>query len=226
MEINTKLWYLQQFDILKPLSQDEIDKLSAIAIMKTISKGQILYLPSDDARVIYFLKSGKVKISAYSKDGRELTKAILGRGELFGEMAIVDSHHRDEVVEVIEDGLICSIPEPEFRDFLINNPLLNIEITKLIGQRLIRIENKLESLYFKNAHQRVCEFLKELAIAHGNEVVPDTKFEVDLYLTHEDIAKMTASTRQTVTTILRKLEKDGVISYDRKKLHIYDLGKL
>lgn len=192
--------------------------------MKTYAKGQMIYLPADPAKTIYFLKKGKVKISKYSDDGRELTKAILGPGELFGELSLAGADKRDEVAEVVDDAMVCIIHESDFRSYLAHHPRLNIKVTKLIGLRLKKVESRLESLYFKTSAERVQEFIKDLADNYGTK--RNGEVEVKLYLTHNEIAKLTANSRQNVTTILRSLEKDGIIYYDRKRIIIKKYDQL
>ena len=129
-------------------------------------------------------------------------------------------------MEVMERSLICSISEPEFREFINRNPKLNIAVTKLIGLKLMKIENRLTSLYFKNAEERVKEFLKEMADNYGQKIGMGFETEIKLKLTHEEIAKLTANSRQNVTTILRSLEKQGIISYDRRRILIRKYDEL
>lgn len=88
MEAHTKLWYLENFSLLQVLSKEEIKKLDKLANMINKSKHQVLYFPTDDADTLYMLKKGQVKISRISPEGKEIILAILGPGEIFGELAI------------------------------------------------------------------------------------------------------------------------------------------
>ncbi|RLD56056.1 MAG: Crp/Fnr family transcriptional regulator [Bacteroidetes bacterium] len=219
-----KLWYLENFNILKALSKKEMMNLNEQTKMRNCHKNEVIYLPYEKSNTLYFLKEGKVKIASVSEDGKEMIHAILGQGEIFGELAITDDQgERKQIAEATEDALICSIDVKEFGEFMQNNSNLNLSITKAIGFRLRKIQARLESLWFKSAPERISSFIKDLTDEHGKDI-GDEKV-VQLNLTHQEIASLTATTRQTVTSTLNDLEKKGIIIYDRKRILIkkYDL---
>ena len=106
---------------------------------------------------------------------------------------------------------------------MMENHKFNLQITKIIGFRMRKVESRIESLYFKSAPKRISNFIQELAKDYG--VKTKDGMEVELGLTHNDIANLTATSRQTVTSVLSQLEKDGIISYDRKKIIVYSKSK-
>lgn len=220
MELKSKLWYFDNFNLLSSLSHDEKMELSEKASMKSIPKGQMVFFTDDSSRSIYFLKSGKVKISRYSEGGRELIMRLLGPGEIFGELSLTGQTDRDEIAEVVEDAVICDIDLSNLENMMMRNPLFNLQVTKWIGLTLRKVQTRLESLCFKSSTERIKAFLKDMADQHGRQLRPGDDIEVRLNLTHEDIAKLTVTTRQNVTTVLSELEKRGVISYDRKRILI------
>jgi len=167
-----------------------------------------------------------VKISKYSENGNEIILAILGPGEIFGELAITGQNAGDEVAEIVEDSIICELSTEDMRQMLETNPKFNLQITKLIGLKFKKIQNRLESLYFRSAPDRIREFIKELATEHGEKTGKENETAVKLNLTHEDIAKLTATTRQTVTSVFNELEKQGIIEYSRKQILIKDIARL
>lgn len=227
MNTQSKLWYLENFGMLKALSKEEKTKLDEMAVMRHTPKKQILYFPTDSSSSIYMLKAGKVKISRLMPDGKETILTILGPGEIFGELGITGQQEREEIAEVTDDAIICVVDIKDLQNMMKDNPQFNMEILKFIGFRLKRVQNRLESLIFKNAEQRIRSLIKELAEDHGRIIAGDENMrEVKLGLTHEDIAKLTATSRQTVTTQLKELEKSGLIKYDRKRINIKDLSKL
>ena len=109
---------------------------------------------------------------------------------------------------------------------LAKNPAFNFSVTKLIGLRYLKVQSRLESLVFKTAPERIRGFIKEMADEHGKTLANGSEIEVKLKLKHEDIAKLTATTRQSVTTELNNLEKEGVILFDRTRILIKDIKKL
>ncbi|WP_181885222.1 Crp/Fnr family transcriptional regulator [Pontibacter diazotrophicus] len=213
--------------MLKALSKKEKEKLDSVADMRHAPKKQVLYFPTESSSNIYMLKAGKVKISRISPDGKEIILAILGPGEVFGELGITGKQEREEIAEVTDDAIICVVGLEDLQRMMKDNPKFNTEILKLIGFRLKRIQSRLESLIFKTAEQRIRSLIKELAEEHGRIIAGDeNQREVRLGLTHDEMAKLTATSRQTVTTQLNELEKNNLIKYDRKRVYVKDLRLL
>lgn len=227
METQSKLWYFENFSMLESLSKDELMMLDKQAVMRNAPKKHVIYFPEDASNSIYMLKSGKVKISKISPDGKEIILAILGPGEVFGEMAITGQGTREEIAEATDDTIICVVKVDDLKNMMMMNPHFNIQLTKLIGFRLKKIQNRFESLIFKSSEERVVSFLREIADEHGTRVKgSDNEMEIRLRLTHDDIAKLTATSRQTVTMVLNDLEKRNIITYDRSRIFVKDYDKL
>jgi len=116
----------------------------------------------------------------------------------------------------MEDCVLCKVPVHEFNTILESNSKMSLAVTKLIGLKLIRVQNKLQTMWFKKTSDRVHSFLNILAEKHGRKV--GDEIEIRLGLTHQDIANLTATNRQTVTTILRDLQSRNIILYDRRRI--------
>ncbi len=224
MEPNTKLWYFENFNLLDALSMKEKMRLSDRAAMRNANKHEVIYFAEDPSSNIYFLKQGKVKVSTFSEEGKEMILSILGPGEVFGELALAGQTKRDHTAMATEDAIICSISIEELAEMLQKNSAFNLRVIKLIGIRLKKIETRLESMVFKTAPDRIKAFIRDLVDEYGREVGHEK--EVKLNLTHQDIANLTATSRQTVTTVLNDLEKDNIILYDRKRILIRDYQAL
>jgi len=110
------------------------------------------------------------------------------------------------------------------QDLMLENKSLSLKIFKLIGFRFRKLERRLESLVFKDARTRIVEFIKEMAQERGQKVGFETM--VKNQLTHQDIANLTGTSRQTVTTILNDLRDRNLINFDRRKILIRDMDKL
>lgn len=223
----TKLWYLENFSMLSPLDAGEIIQLERQTEFSEVKKGQVIYFPGDAAETIFMLKKGKIKISRTSAGGKEVILAILGPGEIFGELALTGQESREDTAIATEDTILCSMRVDQFENVMINNPKFHLQITKLIGSRLDKIERQLQRLIFKSAEQRVRYFLKELAEEHGREIIhnPEER-EIKLTLTHQEIAQLTATSRQTVSSVLSQLESEGIITYDRHRILVRKLSQL
>jgi CRP-like cAMP-binding protein len=218
MSEKSKLWYLENFNIFEGLDQSSKEVLQKITKMQEISKSQPIYFAHDPSNSIFFLKKGRVKLTRTSADGKQLTIALINPGEVFGEMSFIDAGKRTDYAIALDNCLICAINKQDFKDFVEKNPGLNLKITKLIGFRLRKFSERIEDLVFKDASQRVVSFLLSLAKDQG-KVVGEEIF-VKPFLTHQDIAEITACSRQTVNSILTDLREQEVINFDRKKLII------
>lgn len=226
MDLEKKLWYLNDFNMLMVLSDEEKMEMSKMVTDSQTAKKEIIHFSEDSADKIYFLKKGKVKISKYSDQDKEMILSVLGPGEIFGETGVMGAESYGTVAEVMEDAIICSLSIDQLKGMLEKNPAFNLSVTKLIGLRYLKVQSRLESLVFKTAPERIRGFIKEMAEEHGKTLANGSEIEVKLKLKHEDIAKLTATTRQSVTTELNKLEKDGVILFDRKRILIKDIKRL
>jgi len=224
MADKTKIWYLENFNLLKGLEEDEMERLSKITTMQDFTKNQPVYFAKEPSSSIFFLKKGRVKLTRTSKDGKEMILGIINPGEVFGEMSFLDENERTDFATSIDSALLCAINKQEFKEFVEKSPELNLRITKLIGFRLKNYTEKIEELVFKDAPQRVVLFLLKIAENTG-KIIGNDVF-VKPFLKHQDIADLTACSRQTVNTVLTDLRKNKIISFDRRKLIIHKKDEL
>ena len=222
---NSKLWHLERINLLRDLSEAELQEMDEKTVMKTADKNQYVYFPNEPSRILFFLKKGRIKIGRYSDDGKEIIKAILYPGEVFGEMGIIGESERKDFAQAMDnDTRMCTISTDEFREIMNNNQHLSLEVTKSIGEKLRNIERRLESLIFKDARERVIEFMKEMANKYGKKIGNEVLVKHDL--THQDIANLTATSRQTVTTVLNDLKDQDLIYMERNRFLIRELDQL
>ena len=222
---NSKLWHLEQINLFKNLSDEELVELDDLTIMKTAEKNQFIYFPKEPSKILFFLKAGRIKIGSYSEDGKEIIKAILYPGEVFGEMGIVGEESRkDFAVAMDSETRMCTLHVDQFKKMMEANSDLSLEVTKNIGEKLRNIERRLESLIFKDARERIIDFMKEMAGKYGKKIGVEVLVKHDL--THQDIANLTATSRQTVTTVLNDLKEKDLIYMERKRFLIRELDKL
>ncbi|MCB0481142.1 MAG: Crp/Fnr family transcriptional regulator [Flavobacteriales bacterium] len=218
----SKLWYLEQINIFRDLTAEDLLRIDTMTSLRNIGKGKYIYFPDDPSKVVFLLKQGKVKIGSYSNDGKEIIKAILEPGEIFGELAIMGEQKRKDFAQALtSDVRFCAIGVEEMKEILMSNPKLNFEVTRTIGDRLMKVERRLESLVFKDARQRILDFIYNNAIEKGMKVGFGMKLKHDL--THQDIANLTATSRQTVTIVLNELREAELINFDRKSILIHSM---
>ena len=149
---------------------------------------------------------------------------LLGPGEIFGESAILGSERHDNIAEVLEDSIVCTVNKDIFTDMMMKNPKLNLKITKYIGWQLRKVETKVEDLVFKDAHDRVKSFLKNYIQKFGSKMM-DGWFVRPLP-SQQDIADLTAVSRQTASQILNELKEEKLIDFSRRYLRIPDINAL
>lgn len=224
MADKSKLWYLENFNLFESIDHRNMEKLNSITSMQEIQKSQPIYFAQDPSNSIFFLKKGRVKLTRTSAEGKEMIVALINPGDVFGEMSIVDDTERTDYAITMDKCLICAISKNDFREFIEKNPSLNLKLTKLIGFRMRKYSERIEGLIFKDAQQRVISFLLNLADEQGKKI--GNEIFVKPFLTHQDIASLTACSRQTVNSILTSLREDGAIDFDRRKLILKNRNEL
>lgn len=222
----TKLWWLEKIHLFEGLSEEEMEKVNDRSTMKTKSKGTHIYFPNEPSKVIFFLKNGRVKIGSYSNDGKEVIKAIMHPGDMFGEMGLLGQETRKDFAIAMDDDVrVCTMNAEEILEMMRSNADLSLKITATIGNRLAKVERKFESLIFKDARTRIVDLVREMASDRGR-VLAGGEVLLEHSLTHQDIASLTATSRQTVTTVLNELKEKEIINFDRKTILIHEMDKL
>lgn len=218
------LWYFESVNLYNVLCPHKVKKMGDKHEFTRYKKNQFVYVPDDSSSHVYLIVDGRVRIGHYLDDGREVVSAILTTGEIFGELALAGEDTRRDFAQTMSDVTICPLTIVELKDLMFENKELSFKILKLIGLRLMKLERKLELLVFKDARTRIIEFLRDAASWKGTKVGFETM--IATRLTHKDIASLTGTSRQTVTTILNELKEKNLINFDRKKILIRDLNSL
>jgi CRP/FNR family transcriptional regulator, cyclic AMP receptor protein len=218
------LWYFESVNLYRILCPHKVKAMGEKHEFITYKRDQFIYMPDDSATHIYMVVNGRVKIGHYLENGDEVLSAILTKGEIFGELAMAGEEKRKDFAQAMEEATICPLTTEELKDLMYENKELSFKILKLIGLRIMKLERKLELLVFKDARTRIIEFLKDAAAWKGVKVGFETMIQTKL--THKDIAALTGTSRQTVTTILNDLKEKNLINFNRKQILIRDLDKL
>lgn len=218
------LWYFESVDLYNLLCPHKVKALAVNHEFRKYKKDEFIYLPEETSTHIYLISEGRVNIGHSTQDGKEVVTAILTKGEIFGELGLAGEDKRKDFAKAVVETIICPLTIEEMKNMMYENRELNFKIIKLIGLRLMKIERKLELLVFKDARTRIIEFLKDAAAWKGKKI----GYETAIYtkLTHKDIAVLTGTSRQTVTTILNELKDQNAINFDRRRILIRDLDSL
>lgn len=224
--MNTKsdIWFMQNINMEQLFCPVKMGEQRHNLDTRMYKKGEFIYFAQDASNKIYYLESGTVKISSYSDDGREVIKAILHPGEIFGELGLLGAQTRGEFAQALQDTALCVMNLEMMRNLMRDYKEFGLEITRLIGNKLVKTQRRLESLVFKDARMRIIEFLTDLAAERGERL--GYEILVREFFTHQDIANLTGTSRQTVTTVLNELRTGNLIYFTRKKLIVRDLKKL
>jgi len=219
------LWYFEEsdlFDILCPRKTPGMEDKHA---PESYKKDDFIYFPEEASEQIYMISNGRVKIGTYTDEKKEIVKAILTKGEIFGELALAGEVTRTDFAQAMDnDTRICSMTIENLKDLMKDNQELSFKILRIVGWRLRKMETKIESLVFKDARTRIVDFLRETAQEKGQKV--GFEMMIKNHLTHKDIASLTGTSRQTVTTVMNDLREQNLINFDRRRILIRDMEKL
>lgn len=225
MNAEAKTVFLTQFPLFNTLTDSERARLSDAMEYKVKSRYSFIYLPGEPSDTIYFLARGMVKIGTHSGDGKEVIKALVHPLAMFGELGLVGEADRQEFAQVLrEDVHLYTLKVEDFQILMRHNFELSNSVMQLFGSRLMKAENKLESLIFKDARTRIIEFIKDAVDKQGRRVGYEMLLKHSL--THQDIANITCTSRQTVTLVLNELKKLDLIYFNRGKILVRDMERL
>src|SRR5882672_10464851 len=197
------LWYVKKIPLFQDVSHDTIHKLVQCVELKEVRRRQVIYLPGDPGQAVFFVNGGRVKISKVTRDGKELTLAYRGPGEIFGELVMIDGGPREEMAEAMENALITEIDRAEFEKIVQKEGVIGFRLTKIVAQRRRDVENKIEQLIFKD--------------------VDDSRGTlVSLKITHQEMANLIGSTRETVSLTLSQFKRKGLIQTEGRKVILAD----
>ncbi|MFZ4634188.1 MAG: Crp/Fnr family transcriptional regulator [Saprospiraceae bacterium] len=220
------LWHLENIDvthILCPMKLSNED-LMAKHMHKRFKKGEQVFVPNDLSDRIFFINEGRIKLSSMNDEGKEVTKAILGKGEVFGELALLGESKRRDFATALEDTDTCVVTLEELRGLMRNRSELNLFFMRMFGARQLEMERRLESLVFRDSRSRIVEFLVHLIDTKGERV--GYEWVIRKFITHQEIANLTATSRQTVTTTLNDLRAMKLLTFNRSRMLVRDLEGL
>ena len=218
------LWYLKKITLLADLGPEALARLAEKVEMREVRRRDVVYLPGDPGTAVYFVNGGRVKVSKVTRDGKALTLNYCGPGELFGEVCLVDGGPRGEMAESIENSMITQLERGDFERLLGNHPSLGLAMTRLLCTRRRELENKIEALVFRDVTSKLAELLIQLAGEYG---VDDSRGTLlALKITHQELANLIGSTRETVSLTLSQFKKRKLICTEGRKVIISDTESL
>ena len=219
-----KLWFLKSCELFRRLGEQDLALLERRCLSRKFTRGEPIYLPADQASGVLLMAEGRAKICNYTEEGKQAILAFVEPGELFGELALLEGGQREEYAEAVEKSTIIFIPQDVIEQLAEQHAHVSLGITKLMGLRRRRIERRLKSLLFRSNRERLVSLLLELAEQYGQPAPEGVQLKIKL--SHQDLANVIGSTRETVTVLLGELQTEGFLSLGRRKITITKLENL
>jgi CRP-like cAMP-binding protein len=216
------IWFFEDVNLFKILCPHKFKAYKKDHSFDAYKKKDYIYFEEDSANKIYLIEKGKVKIGYYNEQGDEFVKAILTRGELFGEKAILGELKRDEFAQSLDDKTsICPIGVDTMHDLMRNNKSFSLKVYKFIGFKFKKLERRLQLLLFKDTKTRLMDFLEELCSDLGYDCKETGDKIICHPYTQKDIACLIGTSRPTLNILLNELKEDDIIDFSRSEIRIY-----
>ena len=217
-------WNIDNNDLLALLeAHQELNRMIASSTT-TFEKGAYIYMSEDQPANVYFILKGKVRLGAFMGEDKDVIHDILTEGDMFNESALTNGTVKNEYALAMDDVTLAVVSKDLMTDIYVKFPEFNMFMMKAISEKIDEKQSRLESLVFKNSRTRIIEFLINQVHKKGQRV--GYEWVLRNFYTHQDIANLTSTSRQSVTTILNELREKNIIQFDRKRMLVRDLSLL
>jgi CRP/FNR family transcriptional regulator, cyclic AMP receptor protein len=213
---------LSNFTLFRDLNDTELLKVTEIAIAREWKKNSLVFLQGDPLENVYFIYDGKIKIYKSDVNGKEQIVAIMKKGEMFPHVGFFRKGDYPAYAEVLEPSTLIAVPISQFENVLIENPELCIKVFKVLGEKIVDLQNRLEEQILNNTYEQIVKLLIRLAQKHGTEQ-EDGTILLKSEFTNKDLANMIGTTRETISRTLTKMKKDELIEVDEDGNMILDV---
>lgn len=204
---------LRDFQLFSDLPESELQQFAGLIRRTTVPAGTLLITAPVPGDAVYFIVDGSVKVQLVSENGVELTIALLGPGEMVGEMSLVTGHGRSANVITREETTLVWLERRSFLKALDLSPGLSRNLVRLLSKRLQAANERLQALGTLDVTGRVARQVLELAERYGKPV-PGQGIHIPLPVTQGELAEMIAATRERVNQIMVRLKRAGILSVD------------
>lgn len=214
------LWYLKKIELLAELGPEVLARLAERVEMREVRRREVVYLPGDPGKSVFFVNGGRVKICKVTRDGKSLTLGYCGPSEMFGDAALVGAGPRAEMAEAVENVLLTEIERADLERLIASNAGLAAGIARLMITRRHELENKIEALVFRDVSSKLAEQLIKLGDEFGIDDARGTL--VALKITHQELANLIGSTRETISLTLAQFKKKGLLDLNGRTVVLRD----
>jgi CRP/FNR family cyclic AMP-dependent transcriptional regulator len=224
METENGAVYLKQVPLFADLADEDIRELMAVARRRIFRSGEVIFHRDDPGQVLYVIKEGKVKISLISPEGQEISLVVFGKGECFGEFAILDGLPRSADAIALERVECYTLQRSDFHKTIMKNPKIAIQVMEVLSRRLRTTDQMVENLIFLDVYGRVAKKLLELADSHGSKV--DNGIRIEVRLTQQELASMVGASRESVNKVMGYFTDKNFISTDKHRITLHRIADL
>ena len=215
---------LRRCDVLSDISNEAMQAILPGLTLGSYRPRQVIYLPGDRAQGVHFLSSGRIKISKVTRDGKELTLAYRSEGDFFGEPCLLDGGPREEMAEAMDSSTTIEITREPLDNLLKHDGSASYKFARALIARRKDLETRVEQLIFKDVGAKLAELLLNLGHEHG--VSHERGTVVGLKITHQEMANLIGSTRETVSLTLSQFKRKGLIQTEGRRVILSDLEGL
>jgi CRP/FNR family transcriptional regulator, cyclic AMP receptor protein len=216
---------LSEFALFREMNDYELGKIADISIAREWKKQSHVFLQGDPLENVYFIYDGKIKIYKSDINGKEQIVAIAKRGEMFPHVGFFRKGDYPAYAEVLEPSTLIAVPISKFEGVLIQNPELCIKVFRVLGEKIVDLQNRLEEQILNNTYEQIIKLLIRLGQKHGQEL-KDGTILLKSEFTNKDLASMIGTTRETISRTLTKMKKDGLIEVDDNGNMLLDIEVL
>jgi CRP-like cAMP-binding protein len=204
---------LKRVPLFNDLSEAEVSRFADITREREYPKNSVILFEDDPGDALYIVSTGQVKVVLIGEDGREVILSVLGDGDFFGEMSLIDDEPRSAHVIAMKDSQLLVLRRDDFQSRLEEQPKIALKLLRVLVQRLRRADEKIGGLVLLDVNGRVAQLLLDLAEESGGP-------KITRRLTHHTIAQMIGSSRETVSRAMRELVERGTIDVSRREITI------
>ncbi|HVM44047.1 MAG TPA: Crp/Fnr family transcriptional regulator [Gemmatimonadales bacterium] len=206
---------LRKVPLFSDLSEGDLASFAEVTREREYPKNSVILFEDDPGDSLYIVSSGQVKVVLIGEDGREVILSVLGDGDFFGEMALIDDEPRSAHVIAMKDSQLLVLRRDDFQSQVAMHPQIALKLLRVLVQRLRRADEKIGGLVLLDVNGRVARLLLDLADESGGP-------KITRRLTHHTIAQMIGSSRETVSRAMRELVDRGLIETTRREIAIKD----
>lgn len=223
-KLSEYLEYLRKIPLFSFLDDRDLAEIDRLIMERTYQKGRIIFVEGEPGEAIFFLKTGRVKISKQSDDGREQILHFIHPGEVFAEVILFDGGPYPATAEAVEDSKIGLIRNSDMERITLANPGIALGMLKIMARRLRMSQKQINELALMDTSRRMASTLLFLAAEQGVPCGRGTA--IDMSLTNQDLASMIGTSRETANRILSDMRRQKAILVDKKQIVITDMKRL